>query len=82
MGNGCLGVSACFHKLEEGLILIVFRNTSRTTPAMPASQWFANHAMNTEVLFIKLPLIKELTDDFPLLVPATELRHVAWVFNH
>lgn len=49
---------------------------------MSTSQWLANHAMNAKVFFIKLPLVKQLTDDFPLLISATEFRHVPGIFHH
>jgi hypothetical protein len=38
--------------------------------------------MNAEVVFIKPPAVKELTNYSALLVPAPELWNEAWIFHH
>lgn len=57
-------------------------NTAATTAAVLATKGLSRHARNAKVLLIKLPLLKQLLDHLPLLVPAAELGHVARVFNH
>ena len=36
-------------------LLVMFCNTTLTSPAMFASQWLSDHAVNTEIVFIKFP---------------------------
>ena len=45
--------------------------------AVFASQWHANHARDTEVLFIKLPQAQELINNLLLLSETTKLRNKA-----
>lgn len=57
-------------------------NTAATTSAVLATERLSRHARNTKVLLVKLPLLKQLLDHFPLLVTAAELWHIARIFNH
>ncbi len=50
----------------EGL-LIEFRNATVTLPAMLASQWHPEHAMDAEILFIIFPQAEEFIHN-PLLL--------------
>lgn len=60
----------------------MFRHTASTTPAVLASQGPPDHTIDTKVLLIKLPELKELRDDGSLLVPAAKLGDETGVFSH
>jgi hypothetical protein len=57
-------------------------NTAATAAAVLATKRLSRHARNTKVLLVKLPLLKQLLNHLPLLVPAAELGHIARIFNH
>jgi hypothetical protein len=63
-------------------LLIVFRNAALASAAMLASQRRADHARNTEMRLVILPLADQLIDDGLLLGNAVEFRYKARVIDH
>lgn len=63
-------------------VLIMFGNTPRASSTVLASHRLANHAVNTEMFFVELPVVDKLAHRLPLLVSAAELRDIARIFGH
>lgn len=60
-------MSVYTHNESSRSSLIKFRNTTVAFPAVFASQWHPQHAMDAEVLFIVFPQAEEFIHD-PLLL--------------
>ena len=80
MGSG-YNVVRRNHPGGEANLLIKLRNASPATPAMFTTQWSSNHALKTEILFIKFPQVEELFYRIFLLVATIELWNIASIFQ-
>lgn len=49
---------------------------------MLASQWLPNHAGNTEILLIELPLLEKFGNDRSLLVSTSKFGDIPRIFNN
>jgi len=80
-GNGYI-VSVYTHNGSWEGLLIKFRNTPVTLPAVLASQWHPKHAVYAEVLLVVFPQAKKFIHDPLLLASACWFRNVTRILSH
>lgn len=60
----------------------MFRHAARAALAVLAPQRLSDHTVNTEILFIELPLLKQFGNSSPLLISAAEFGNISGVLYH
>lgn len=60
----------------------MFGDASVTPSAVFASEWHADHTVDTEVLLIKPPLLQQGIDRLFLLSQASKFGYIAWLVKH